>query len=311
MNKSDLEKIVAISETGSMAKAAKKLFITQPALSKCLTRVEVELGETLFTRRPNGLIITFAGKCFIKSAYQILKLYDNVNIEFCDLNQMRKGVLKLGAVERVGSLVLPNLLKKFKELYPNITIDIMEAPSHLLEEKLLMGIIDIAIVCMPLKNDNINYRIFHEEPFYIALPYNHPLNKKAKKVKGEKIPYLDLQELRGTNLILTANLKKTRQGADRILKYLDNDYNVSMEFKNIETVIRLVANGLGISIIPSVYSKVYKTGKYIKYYQIDKKYNPTWQWAVIYNEGLGHLTRPSKELLNIIIKNGFILPDYL
>ena len=55
MNRSDLEKIVAIAEEGSMAKAAQRLYITQPALSKCLNRVEEELGEPLFLRRPNGL----------------------------------------------------------------------------------------------------------------------------------------------------------------------------------------------------------------------------------------------------------------
>ena len=89
MNKSDLEKIIAIAEEGSMARAAQKLYITQPALSKCLTKVEDSLGEALFVRRPNGMIPTYAGECLVRKAYQIMKLYDDVEMEFCELNQRR------------------------------------------------------------------------------------------------------------------------------------------------------------------------------------------------------------------------------
>lgn len=84
--------------------ASQKLFITQPALSKALTKVEEELGETLFTRRPSGLELTYAGECFLRKAYQILKLYSDVDMEFCELNQMRKGILKVGSADRLGLL---------------------------------------------------------------------------------------------------------------------------------------------------------------------------------------------------------------
>ena len=127
MNKADLEKIVAIAEEGSMARASQKLFITQPALSKALTKVEEELGETLFTRRPSGLELTYAGECFLRKAYQILKLYSDVDMEFCELNQMRKGILKVGSADRLGALVLPELLRKFHERYPNIRIEIVDS----------------------------------------------------------------------------------------------------------------------------------------------------------------------------------------
>ena len=76
MNRGDLEKIIIIAEEGSMARAAMRLYVTQPALSKSLTKVEEELGELLFSRRPSGLTLTYAGECFLKKAYQILRLYD-------------------------------------------------------------------------------------------------------------------------------------------------------------------------------------------------------------------------------------------
>lgn len=311
MNKSDLEKIVAIAEEGSMARAAQKLYITQPALSKCLTKLEEALGETLFTRRPNGLSLTYAGECLVKRAYQIMKLYDEVEIEFCELNHMRKGRLKLGSAERIGALVLPNLLKRFKECYPNIKIDIVEENSMILEEKLMMGALDIAILCLPLKNPNVNYQVFYEEPVYAALPMDHPLNARAYRKDGEEMAYLPLESLKGSDFILTKAFKKTRMAADRILEYLEGDYTVALESQNIETVIRLVANGLGISLIPNIYSKIYRTGDKINYYRLEEQYGPNWQWAVIYNESVDNLTRPSRELYNILCEEGCRLPNYV
>lgn len=311
MDKSDLEKIIAIAEEGSMAKAAQKLYITQPALSKCLTKVEESLGESLFVRRPNGLSLTYAGECLLKKAYQIMKLYEDVEMEFCELNHMRRGVLKLGSAERIGALVLPHLLKRFKELYPNIKIDIVEENSMILEEKLLIGALDIAILCLPLKNSNVNYQVFYEEPLYVALPSSHPLNKESFQKDGEEMPYMPLEKLKGAEFILTKSFKKTRMAADRILKYLDGDYSVVLESQNIETVIRLVSSGLGISLIPNIYSKVYSTGNDVNYYKIDDSYHPVWQWAVIYNESIEKLTRPSKELYNILCEDGCQLPNYV
>ena len=70
---------------------------------------------------------------------------------------MHKGVLRLGSAERLGALVLPQLLLNFREQYPNIKIEIIEENSMVLEEKLLLGAIEIAILCLPLKNNNVNY----------------------------------------------------------------------------------------------------------------------------------------------------------
>lgn len=311
MNKGDLEKIIAIAEEGSMAKAAQKLYITQPALSKCLTKVEDELGEILFIRRPNGLALTYAGECFIQKAYQIMRLYSEMEIEFCELNQMRRGVLKLGTAERLGALVLPELLGRFQKRYPNIQIDIIEANSFKLEEKLLLGMLDIAIVCLPLKNENVKYSVFYKDPFYVALPREHPLNALAYTKPGEAMPYIPLEAIGSEPLVLTSRSKKTRIGAERILNQLPCGYQIALELHNIETVIRLVANGTGISVVPSIFSKVYHVGDKINYYQIEEKYQPYWEWAVIYNESVESLTRPSRELYKILCEEGCAFPNYI
>ena len=150
MNRSDLEKIVAIAEEGSMAKAAQRLYITQPALSKCLNRVEEELGEPLFLRRPNGLTLTYSGECLVQRAYQILRMYRDLETDFCDLNEMRRGVLRLGTARRISAVVLPEAIARFASRYPSIKIEIVEQNSFVLEEQIMTGKLDIAIVCLPV-----------------------------------------------------------------------------------------------------------------------------------------------------------------
>ncbi|WP_075578909.1 LysR family transcriptional regulator [Acidaminococcus massiliensis] len=311
MTENDLEKIIAIFEEGSMAKAAQKLFITQPALSKSLAKVEKELGEVLFIRSNNGLIPTYAGKYFVEKAYQIMKLYEDVRVEFCELNHMRKGTLKLGSAERIGALLLPELLKKFSARYPNIQIDIVEENSHTLEEKLLMGAIDLAIICLPLRNANISYKVFYRGPIYLGIPKDSPLNDRSYTKTGEKMKYMDLQDVLQEKFILTKPIKKTRMAADRILKKAGQKYTVSIESRNIETTMRLVAGGMGISLIPDIYTRCYDTGNEISYYRLEEKYDPYWKWAVIYNGDIEHLTRPSRELYNIICQEGCKFPTYL
>ncbi|MDO4268645.1 MAG: LysR family transcriptional regulator [Eubacteriales bacterium] len=298
MNKSDLEKIIAIAEEGSMARAAQKLFITQPALSKCLTKMEDELGEALFVRRPSGVELTYSGECFIKRAYQIMRLYDEMEHEFCDLNQMQKGILKVGTAERLGAMVLPKVLKIFHTKYPNIHIEIVEASSHILEEKLLMGALDIAVLCLPLKNENVRYDVFYEDSILAIAPENHPVKEMAYEKNGGL--YLPLDALRGRDYVMTKRGRKTREAAERILKYLESDYRIDLESYNIETVVRLVAGGMGMSLVPQVFADTYGTGSGICKYHLEEKYNPFWQWAVAYCGPVGELSRPSRELYYIL-----------
>lgn len=204
MNRSDLEKIVAIAEEGSMAKAAQRLYITQPALSKCLNRVEEELGEPLFLRRPNGLTLTYSGECLVQRAYQILRMYRDLETDFCDLNEMRRGVLRLGTARRISAVVLPEAIARFASRYPSIKIEIVEQNSFVLEEQIMTGKLDIAIVCLPVRNENVHYSVFYRDPFLIGVPKGHPVNAQSYTVAGEKLPFLSIEALRGQKLVLSS-----------------------------------------------------------------------------------------------------------
>ena len=311
MNRSDLEKIVAIAEEGSMAKAAQRLYITQPALSKCLNRVEEELGEPLFLRRPNGLTLTYSGECLVQRAYQILRMYRDLETDFCDLNEMRRGVLRLGTARRISAVVLPEAIARFASRYPSIKIEIVEQNSFVLEEQIMTGKLDIAIVCLPVRNENVHYSVFYRDPFLIGVPKDHPVNAQGYTVPGEKLPFLSVEALRGQKLVLSSPEKKSRIIADKALAQLNGEYEVCLESHNIELVIRFVAKGLGIGIIPSVFAAQYPEPEAINYYRLPENEEIFHQWAVMYGDSVTNLPRPSRELYHILCEEKCIFPEYL
>ena len=293
MNRSDLEKIVAIAEEGSMAKAAQRLYITQPALSKCLNRVEEELGEPLFLRRPNGLTLTYSGECLVQRAYQILRMYRDLETDFCDLNEMRRGILRLGTARRISAVVLPEAIARFASRYPSIKIEIVEQNSFVLEEQIMTGKLDIAIVCLPVRNENVHYSVFYRDPFLIGVPKGHPVNALGYTVAGEKLPFLSIEALRGQKLVLSSPEKKSRIIADKALAQLNGEYEVC------------------IGIIPSVFAAQYPEPEAINYYRLPENEEIFHQWAVMYGDSVTNLPRPSRELYHILCEEKCIFPDYL
>ena len=294
MTNEDLEKVIAIAEEGSMARAAEKLYISPPALSKSLKRVEEELGEVLFVRAPSGLSLTFAGECFLKYAYQIKKMYEEMSMEFCELNQMKKGALRIGVTERMGALLLPQVLERFRKKYPNIQLDIVEKGGVDLEEMLAKGGLDMALVSLPLKYPSLPCHVFYEDPFLIAVPRTHPMNEVWKEKEA-----LPVTALKGQELLLTRRFKKTRLIAEQILEPLNGDYRIITESYSIETIIRLAAENMGISLVPEIYAKAYDCGDRLQYYRIENC-PVTWKWAVVFSSDPQNLTRPSKELYKIL-----------
>lgn len=309
MNKGDLRNIVIIAEEGSLSKAAGKLYISQPALSRCLQKAEEELGEKLFFRTPSGLTLTFAGTCFLNNAYKILKYYNDMEMEFCEINNMRKGTLNLGSAEKVAALILPQILPQFRRLYPNIKINLQEYNSYILEDKLINGSIDIATLCLPIKSESISYECFYKDPLYIAMPEGHPAGRYAYFKEGVQGPYLDISHLMDSAFILTQKHKKTRQAADKVLNHF-GAVEPFMVSQSIETVIGLVANGMGVSLVPQIYTRIYNTGAKIQYYHIEESLDACWSMAVAYYRDMP-LTKPAKEFLRLLKTTSTLFPDYI
>ena len=238
-------------------------------------------------------------------------MYRDLETDFCDLNEMRRGVLRLGTARRISAVVLPEAIARFASRYPSIKIEIVEQNSFVLEEQIMTGKLDIAIVCLPVRNENVHYSVFYRHPFLIGVPKDHPVNAQGYTVPGEKLPFLSVEALRGQKLVLSSPEKKSRIIADKALAQLNGEYEVCLESHNIELVIRFVAKGLGIGIIPSVFAAQYPEPEAINYYRLPENEEIFHQWAVMYGDSVTNLPRPSRELHHILCEEKCIFPDYL
>jgi len=96
MTDRELLYIRTVADEHNLSKAAEKLYLTQPSLSKCLQKIESDLGTKLFQRTSGGLILTFAGEKYYSTATTILKIYNDFEMEVGDINNLKKGRVTLG-----------------------------------------------------------------------------------------------------------------------------------------------------------------------------------------------------------------------
>ena len=138
---------------GSISKAANYLYISQPAITKSIKKLENELGITLFNRSPKGVSLTENGKIFYEFIKNGVESFMNGEHKLTSLKNLETGIIKIGASATVTKYFLLPYIEKFHELYPNIDISITNHLTHTLVSNLKKGSLDLLIVNLPMEND--------------------------------------------------------------------------------------------------------------------------------------------------------------
>ncbi len=141
----NLEYILAIYETGSIRKAAERLHITQPALSIALRKAEESLGSPLFDRGCHPLELTPAGKICLDGIYQMRRIEQNMKAAVRDLSELNTGSLRIGGTQYFISYILPPVIRRYMQLYPEVELQLSEADSPLNIKKLLDHQLDLML----------------------------------------------------------------------------------------------------------------------------------------------------------------------
>ena len=155
MDFKELTYVLALARHQSVTKAAQELYLTQPALTRFLQRLETSVGQPLFTRSGNRLIPTYAGEKYIERAQEILLLKKQLDAEMQDIVQVHRGQLRIGlSIFRSFSL-LPNVLPEFTRKYPHVKLLVEENDPAFLEEALCRGELDLAFFSLPTRRKEI------------------------------------------------------------------------------------------------------------------------------------------------------------
>jgi len=282
MNTRELEYILAIAKESSISKAAEKLFVTQPALSLYLARLEGQLGTPLFSRTSGGLVLTFAGERYLHMCQKVLKDYRDFEQELCDISALHMGRLKVGASAHIGSYVLPEVIPVFKEKYPNIELSISEGSSKTLEQMLNNNEIDVALMHLPLKDIETNYAEIAKERYVMAFSKGHPLGAKLYRKEDEKYPYIDPKEAASEKFVLSFPYQRVRQISDRILTKAEIIPELILTTSSVQTALRFAGVGLGVTFLPESYIKLFRFTHEPVYCYMEDFYEAFWTFIVAY-----------------------------
>jgi LysR family hydrogen peroxide-inducible transcriptional activator len=241
-----LRYVVAVARERHFGHAAQTCFVSQPTLSVAIKKLEEELGVTLFERGPGEVSVTPVGQRVVEQAQRVLEEASRVKELAAAGNDPLAGTLRLGAIYTIGPYLLPRLIPVLRRLAPGMQLMIQENFTHRLAEMLKQGEVDVILVALPFAEPGVSTRAVYDEPFLVAVPQGHALEKK-KHISADELARESLLLLgsghcfRDQVLDLCSNVQRTKRGA----------LARTLEGGSLETIRQMVASGVGVTVLPA------------------------------------------------------------
>ena len=243
MDFQNLSAFIAVSEAGSFSKAAERLFITQPAVSKRISSLESELNTPLFDRIGKQIQLTEAGNALLPSALRILAELEESKRAIGNLSQNIQGSLKIATSHHIGLHRLPPVLRAFTTDYPEVDLDIRFMDSEEACSSVHRGEVELAIATLPEQPwPKLHSQIIWRDPLDIVISAQHPQAKSSSHISVKKLSQLPA--------ILPAQNTFTRVLLEQALGLNQQNLNIAMETNYLETIKMMVSIGLGWSVLP-------------------------------------------------------------
>ncbi|WP_169778016.1 LysR family transcriptional regulator [Campylobacter curvus] len=253
MNLRYMEFIVTLAETRSFTKAAKKLKMSQPLLSKSIISLENELKISLF-ERTTPLTLTKAGEIYAAKAKIMLETFEELNDQIKELNGIMTGKVRIG-FSQTGYNLMPSILPKFCKKFPKADIKIVQAFSALnVRDRLIKDELDLAMLVYPMDTQGLEYQVIKEDKLYLVLPVTHELVKKYKN-DDDRYPKIELKELKNEKFILPNAYQRERFEFDKIFKKAGFAPNIFCESETADITVSIVASGVGACFVPPQFIK--------------------------------------------------------
>jgi len=232
-----------LAEELSFVRAAEKLFISQPPLSRQIKELEIEIGAQLFDRNNKRVILTDAGKFYAKEMREVLRNIERINIQAKKISENQSGEFRIAYVSSTFSGDISDLIQHLSEQYPYVNFRLYEVPTIKQIQALEEFKIDLGIVRAPLYSPKIESQLWFRDSF--SLVYN----KNLYTIHSEQ----EIVNLSETTFVFF-NKDYAPQYYEHLLEicaHFGFSPKVVHESNNISSIIQLVKNGLGVSIVPT------------------------------------------------------------
>src|SRR5918998_1039116 len=250
-----LRYFVAVAEESSFSRAAEKLRIAQPPLSSQIKQLEQELGVLLFERSNRGVWLTEAGELLLEEVRRMFAQLDQTVLAVQRVGHGQVGRLTLGFVPSSSNEALPPILRAFRERFPGVELFLREMrPDHVVQ-RLHERQIDVGFVYLPLEDPSLNIEGITREPLVLAVPEAHPLTSEDK---------VELRAIAEEPFVLPARYQRMPGLYGRVTEacrqagFTPNA--VQKDVWLMQTIVGLVAGGIGVALVPSSLQNIPRRG---------------------------------------------------
>lgn len=248
-NIKDMRSIIAITEEGSLSKAAEKLFTTQPNLSRIVQKTEEGIGAPLFNKEKTPWSLTYLGQLYIKTAKDILILNDRFTTQAQKIIRGESGLLRIATMVYEEKYLLPKLLTAFKRKHPTTNVETVVKTSTEIYDTLYKNLVDFAIL-INTHNKDFEYIPIKKYDILLALPLNHPLAAKYRYPKNDKsFPEIDLKLMAKEHFVMMKHAHLFREITTKICHKYGFDPIVSVDVFTADSALAYVETGCGSTFV--------------------------------------------------------------
>lgn len=234
---------VAVAETGGFSRAAERCNVAQPSLSQQILKLEQELGQQLFDRMGRRVALTEAGQALLPRARSILaELHDIKRGLSQEINEGH-GRLAVGFIPTIAPFLLPGVIKRFAEKFPQADLAVYEDLTEALIRDLIGGKLDLGIMSLPINNKLIVTAELFTEPLLVASSRQHELIGKAS---------IRVKELADFPFIALNEVHCLGEQVHSFCYQQDVNLEIVCHTSQLSTVRSCVALGLGVSLVPQM-----------------------------------------------------------
>jgi LysR family hydrogen peroxide-inducible transcriptional activator len=237
-----LRYLTSLARHRHFGRAADDCAVTQPALSMQLKQLEQEIGAELVERRPGEIALTETGREVAARAEHILAATRDL-VDFARHRNLLSGHLKLGIIPTLAPYVLPRVLPRLQASYPHLRLEVRETQTRMLLDELARGELDCVMLALPVEGADAETLALFDDPFLLAVPASDPPPLR------KRVTVDDVDQRR---LILLEEGHCLRDQALAFCAAPRRDQPAGLGATSLATVMQMVANGYGVTLVPEV-----------------------------------------------------------
>jgi DNA-binding transcriptional LysR family regulator len=245
-----LRGFVAVAEEGSFGKAATRLRMTQPPLSRQIQRLEHAIGFEVFTRTSRSVVLTPAGRIFLDEARRVLHLADSAPLLARQVARGTAGQIRVGFTAVAAMNVFGDWIRRIHEHLPDIDVVLTEMMTNAQVEALLASEIDVGFVRGVPRTNVLNARLIHAEALVAAVPEGHPLTEATQAPTLREIADYD---------VITYGPAPARYFHELVISTFHNAGvvpNYVQYVSQVHSLLVLVDAGIGVALVPRSASRL-------------------------------------------------------